>query len=55
MPAVTTPNEREKQILRENYLEPGNYGVIYRDADCIRLLCYATRDMITIYKGDRKW
>lgn len=47
--------ERDEQIIRENGMDPKNYGVLYRDADCIRLLCYITRDMITIYKGDRKW
>ena len=41
--------------MRENHLDPKNYGVLYRDADCIRLLCYETRDMLTIWKGDRKW
>lgn len=47
--------ERDEQIIRENGMDPKNYGVLYRDADCIRLLCYITRDTITIYKGDRKW
>lgn len=55
MPYVTVPNEREEQILRENGMDPKSYGVTYRDADTLRLLCYATRDTITIYRGDRKW
>lgn len=56
MPSVTVPTETEKQIMRENGLtNQKDYGVMYRDADCIRLLCYLTRDIITIHKGDRKW
>ena len=55
MPYITVPTEHEKQILRENGLDPKDYGVTFRDADTIRLLCYATRDNITINRGDRKW
>lgn len=55
MPHVTAPDKREEQILRENGMNPKNYGVTYRDADTARLLCYATRDTITIDRGDRKW
>lgn len=55
MPYVTAPNQQEVQILRENGLDPDNYGVTYRSADAIQLLCYVTRDQITIYRGDRKW
>lgn len=55
MPAVTVPKDREAQILRENNLNPNDFGVMYKDANCIRLLCYATRDIVTIHKGDRKW
>lgn len=55
MPYITIPDERDEQIIRENHLDPKDYGVIYRDADTIRLLCYATRDNITINRGDRKW
>lgn len=55
MPNVKVPTEMETQIIRENGMNPNNYGVCYRDATCIRLLCYLTRDIITIDKGDRKW
>lgn len=55
MPNVTQADDRELQIIRENGMDPNNYGVCYRDATCIRLLCYLTRDIITIDKGDRKW
>lgn len=55
MPSVTVPDDLEKRIIRENGMDPSNYGVCYRDATCIRILCYLTRDMIIIYKGDRKW
>lgn len=50
------PDDFEKQIMRENGItDTKSYGVMYRDSDCIRLLCYVTRDVITIHKGDRKW
>lgn len=56
MASIRVPNEFEKQIMRENGIsDDKSYGVMYRDADCIRLLCHMTRDIITIYKGDRKW
>lgn len=55
MPSVTVPTPQEESILRENGLDPNRFGVIYRDLDTIRLLCYATRDNITINRGDRKW
>ena len=55
MPNVTMPTEREEQIMRENGLDPKDFGVMYRDASCIRLLCYLTRDTVTIDKGDRPW
>ena len=55
MPAVRVPDDFEKQIIRENHLDPNNYGVCYRDADTIRLLCFTTRDYVTIFRGDRKW
>lgn len=47
--------EKEKRILRENGMDPKCYGVMTRDEDMIRLLCYKTRDIITVHKGDRKW
>lgn len=50
------PNEFEQQIMRENGISDiKSYGVMYKDSECIRLLCHATRDVIVIYKGDRKW
>ena len=56
MANTRVPNEFEKQIMRENGIsDTKSYGVMYQDADCIRLLCHATRDVITIHKGDRKW
>jgi hypothetical protein len=55
MPCVRVPNEFEEQIIRENGMDPSRYGVCYKDADMIRLICYATRDTVTIWRGDRKW
>ena len=56
MAATRNPDEFEKQIMKENGISDiKSYGVMYRDADCIRLLCHATRDIIAIHKGDRKW
>lgn len=50
-----TPDPEEERILRENGLDPGEYAVIHRTETEIRLLCYRTRDELTIRKGDRKW
>lgn len=55
MPSVTALTKNEEQILRENGMDPKHYGVMYRDAGRIRLLCYLTRDVVTIDKGDRPW
>ena len=53
------PYEDERQIMHENGIKDDkddkSYVVMYRDADTIRLLCHATRDTITIHRGDRKW
>ena len=56
MAFTRVPHEDEKQIMQENGInDVKSYGIMYRDADTIRLLCYATRDVITIHRGDRKW
>lgn len=55
MAKVTATGEREERILRENGMDPGKYGVIHKEDDCIRFLCYKTRDIIEIHKGDRAW
>lgn len=52
---ISALDETEKQILRENHLDPKEYGVIRRTADSLKLLCFDTRDIVTINKGDRKW
>lgn len=39
MSSNRVPNEFEKQIMRENGInDTKSYGVMYQDADCIRLL-----------------
>lgn len=55
MPKVIMPDEQEKQIIEANRMDPDHYGVMYRDKDTIRLLCYDTRDEVTIRRGDRPW
>lgn len=56
MAVARVPYEDEKQIMLENGIKDDkSYGVMYRDADTIRLLCHSTRDVITIHRGDRKW
>lgn len=52
---VRDANPEEKKILRENGLDPDEYGVLHRTETKIYLLCYRTRDTLTIRKGDRKW
>lgn len=52
---VRVPEPEEAGILRENGLDPGEYGVLHRTEDAIYLLCYRTRDTVTIRKGDRPW
>lgn len=55
MSKVTSTNEREEKILRENGMDPSEYGVIHSEDDYIRFLCYKTRDIVQISKGDRPW
>lgn len=52
---VRVPEPEEEHILRENGLDPNEYAVIHREENAIYLLCYRTRDSITIRKGDRPW
>ena len=55
MSKVTAIKEQEEKILRENGMDPSKYGVLQITEDHIRLLCYKTRDIIEIWKGDRSW
>ena len=55
MARIRVPNEAEEKILRDNNMDPRSYGVMNADGDSIRLLCYRTRDVIEIHRGDRKW
>lgn len=52
---VRVPEPEEERILRENGLDPNEYAVTYSTEDAIYLLCYRTRDTLTIKKGDRAW
>lgn len=56
MSNVRVPKEDELQIMRENGIDDTkSYGVVFRDADTINLLCHLTRDNVIIVRGDRKW
>lgn len=55
MPKVTVPKELENHIIEENKMDPDHYGILFRDDDTIRLICYDTRDEVTIRRGDRPW
>lgn len=52
---VRVPEPEEEHILRENGLDPDEYGVIHSTDLEIRLLCYSTRCYIVIEAGDRPW
>ena len=34
---------------------PGEYALIFRDENTIRLRHHKTRDIVTIHRGDRPW
>ena len=55
MARVRVPDEEEEKIIRENRMDPKEYGITYRTETEIYLLCYKTRDEIVIRKGDRPW
>lgn len=50
-----TPDSRQARILRENQMDPEEYGVILSGETFLVLLCYATRCTIRIDQGDKKW
>ena len=43
------------EILRDNGLNPKEYGLCHVSETGIRLLCYKTRDTIVIHQGDKPW
>lgn len=55
MPDVKATTPEQDKILRDNHMDPGQYGVKGADETYIRLLCYDTRCDIVIHKGDRPW
>ena len=60
MPKIETPNDRDREIMRRNGIDPGpennsKFCVIFRDENSIVLRNYKTRDDIRIHRGDRKW
>lgn len=52
---VRTPDTQEACILERNGLDPGEYGLTHREETELVLLCYKTRDTITIRQGDKPW
>ena len=54
MPKVRTPDAEEARIIRQNHMDPNNYGVAYRDPDWIRLICFSTRDMVAVNVNPEK-
>jgi hypothetical protein len=60
MPKIDSPNEKEREIMIRNGIDPGpennnNFCVLYRDSDLIALRCHKTHDEVTIRRGERKW
>lgn len=55
MPKIDIPNEKERQIMEQNGLNPKQFCVTYRDETTICLRNYKTRDDITIHQGDKEW
>lgn len=51
----SVPELEEETILRENGLNPGEYGVIRFTESELRLLCYKTGCYIVIECGYRPW
>lgn len=49
------PTLEEAQIISRNGIDPDSVAVVYRDETTIRMLCYTTRDTITLHQGDKKW
>ena len=49
------PTKREREIMKNNCLDPEEYAVVRSGEDWLHLHCYRTRDDILLYQGDRKW
>lgn len=52
-----TTTDQVEMVMRQNWIDapPGEFAVISADKNTIRLLCYLTRDVIIIQRGDRNW
>lgn len=55
MASYRVPDVYEAEVIRRNHMTPEEYGVILTGDDFIVLLCYSTRDTVTIRQGDKKW
>lgn len=55
MAKYTVPDEKEREIISRNGIDPDSVAVFLRTEDSIHLLVYKTRDTIAIHRGDKKW
>lgn len=49
------PNDKEREILRRNGVDPEGVTVIFREEKEIVVLVHKTRDTISIRMGDKPW
>lgn len=49
------PNEKEREILRRNGVDPEGVAVIFRDEKEIVILRHKTRDTISVRMGEKPW
>lgn len=55
MPKYRVPDEKEREIILRNGIDPDTVLVFLRTEDSIYLLKHKTRDTIAIHRGDKKW
>lgn len=55
MAKYTVPDEKEREIISRNGIDPDTVAVSHRTQDAIYLLVHKTRDTIAIHRGDAPW
>lgn len=55
MSVYTVPDAAVQRILARNGMDPNEYGVMQQSEDSLLLICYRSRDIIRIMKGDKEW